>query len=281
MKKICCFLSAVICLICCFIFSAHQIQAATRFEVINVSDTAKRVGNVTFFSERLEDGGWRRVYYKVGNAKKRLSTDEKISTIIMTDGKKAYYSVIEDAGANYYETVFEKELSTGRTKKIFSLKDTDSFCFAGYYQGEIYYTKNLDPGTLCSYNLKTEKNKSLLSHVTSANQYGNVFLCIPYEGAGGPLEFQLYNAKTNKAKMLTKNMLRYQVIRKQIYYVDCVKEYGFNDYVCNVVSCDLNGKNKKILLKHQRIKGYIEKISSSYITYKDYDADKIYKIKYS
>lgn len=200
----------------------------------------------------------------------------------MTDGKIVYYSVANSSNMNEYctDTIYEKKLSTGQTRKLFSENNEYYFSFAGYYQGKIYYVKNLDPGTLCSYDLKTGKNKSLLKNVTGADQYGSVFLCTPYEGAGGPLKLQLFNIKTSKAKSMAETMLRYKVIKKQIYYVECTKEYDFNDYLCNVVRCDLNGKNKKILLKNHRIKGSVDKITSSYITYKNYDTNKTYKIEY-
>ena len=55
----------------------------------------------------------------------------------------------------------------------------------------------------------------------------------------------------------------------------------FNDYVCNVILCDMNGKNKKILLKNKRIAGIIEKITSSYITYQDYMTNKTYTYRFS
>ena len=61
---------------------------------------------------------------------------------------------------------------------------------------------------------------------------------------------------------------------------DSIEYISYDDYIGNVVRCDLNGKNKKVLLKNQRIKGYVDKITSSYITYKNYDTNKTYKIKY-
>lgn len=281
-QKICCFLLVVLCLLGIFTLTPNQAQAASKFTVANVTNTTKKVGNVTFSSQYSQtDSRWN-VYYKKGDKKELLTTQNGISTIIMTDGKVVYYSVANSSNMNENctDTIYEKKLSTGQTRKLFSVNNEYYFSFAGYYQGKIYYVKNLDPGILCTYDLKTGKNKSLLKNVTGADQYGSVFLCTPYEGAGGPLKLQLFNIKTNKEKSLTETMLRYKVIKKQIYYVECTKEYDFNDYLCNVVRCDLNGKNKKILLKNHRIKGSVDKITSSYITYKNYDTNKTYKIKY-
>lgn len=281
-QKICCSLLIISCLLGVFTLIPRQVYAATKFQVVNVTNTTKKVGDVTFSSQYSQTESSWKVYYKKGNKKELLTTLNGISTIIMTDGKIVYYSVANSSNMNEYctDTIYEKKLSTGQARKLFSINNEYYFDFAGYYQGNIYYVKNLDPGTLCSYNLKTGKNKSLLQNVTGVDQYGSVFLCTPYEGAGGPLNLQLFNIKTDKAKSLTETMLQYKVIKKKIYYVECTKEYDFNDYLCNVVRCDLNGKNKKVLLKNQRIKGYVDKITSSYITYKNYDTDKTYKIKY-
>lgn len=272
----------LLCLIGWFAIAPHQVQGASRFEVINVYDSVQKVGNVTFSSKQLEVGGWRQIYYKKGSVKKRLATDERISTIILTDGKKAYYSVQDSSGMDdcCSYTIYEKNLSTGNAKKIFSLSNIDYFNFEGYYQSKIYYVKELDPGTLCFYDLKTGKSKEVLSNVTGTQQYGNVFLCTPYEGAGGPLPLQIYNAKNNKAKLLTNNMIYYRVIDKKVYYVDCIEEYDFGNYLCNVVRCDLSGKNRRVVAQNQRIKGFIEKMTASYITYKDYDTGKSHKITY-
>ncbi|MBO5153078.1 MAG: hypothetical protein J6C00_01845 [Eubacterium sp.] len=286
--KISYLLLVITCLMGSFTLTPRQARAATKFQVVNVTNTTKKVGDVTFSSQYAQSDSRWNVYYKKGDKKELLTTQNGISTIIMTDGKIVYYSVANSSNMNEYctDTIYKKILSTGQTRKLFSVKNEYYFSFVGYYQEKIYYIKNLDPGTLCSYDLKTGKNKSLLKNVTGVDQYGSVFLCTPYEGGGGPFEFTTYNAKTNKSKILTKSMMNYKVIKKQVYYVEYVRSYDnseyilYNDYICNVVRCDLNGKNKKVLLKNQRIKGYVDKITSSYLTYKNYDSNKTYKIKY-
>ena len=281
-RKLSCFILVIAWIIGSFTLPPRQVHAATKFQVVNVTNITKKVGNVTFSSQYSQTDSRCNVYYKKGDKKELLTSLNGISTVIMTDGKIVYYTVSNSSNMNEYctDTIYEKKLSTGQTRKLFSVNNEYYFCFAGYYQGKIYYVKNLDPGTLCSYDLKTGKNKSLLKNVTGADQDGRGFLCTLYEGAGGPLKLQLFNIKTSKAKPLAETMLRYKVIKKQIYYVECTKEYDFNDYLCNVVRCDLNGKNKKILLKNLRIKGSVDKITSSYITYQNYDTNKTYKLKY-
>lgn len=231
------------------------------------------------------------VYYEKGGKTNLLTDEGGVSTIIMTDGKFVYYFVanrFEKSFYDYYEidTVYEKNMSTHATKEVFSIKTKDGIHFAGYYSGKIFYVKNIDPGTLCSYNLKTGKNRTLLRNVTNANQYGRVFLCNPYAGGGPPFKFFTYNAKSNKSRTLTKQLMCYRVIKKRIYFVEYVRSYdnsdyiSYDDYIGNVIRCDLNGKHKKILLKNQRIQGVVDKITSSYLTYKNSALDRSYKIYY-
>lgn len=286
-QKICCFLLVVSCLLGIFTLTPNQAQAASEFTVVNVTNTTKKVGNVTFSSQYSQtDNRWN-VYYKKGDKKELLTTQNGISTIIMTDGKIVYYSVANSSNMNEYctDTIYEKKLSTGQTRKLFSVNNEYYFSFAGYFQGKIYYVKNLDPGTLCSYDLKTGKNKTLLKNVTSAEQYKTVLFCMPYEGDMGPYVVRLYNIKSNKATLLSENLLRYCVKNNKIYYAEYVRKYDeqsyyMEDYYCNVIRCDMDGKNRKVLLKNQRIKGYVDKITSSYITYQNYDTNKTYTIKY-
>ena len=161
----------------------------------------------------------------------------------------------------------------------------------GIYKDKLFYIKGIDPGTLCSYDLKTGKKKKIMDNVTQAQQHGNVFLCTPYEGALGTSTLRAYDAKNNLKKTITKNKMSYQVIGSYLYYVEYVRAYDSNsqyenpeDYICKVVRCDLTGKNKKILLKNKRIRGYVSKITSTYIqyTYNDYsnDTQKVYTLKY-
>lgn len=170
-------------------------------------------------------------------------------------------------------------LSTGKSQHICSVSGVDYLEFAGIDSNNLYYVKDLDPGALYSYNFRTGLHKKLLDNVTGATQYGSIFLCTPYEGAGGPLQLQVYNTKTGHGKQISNGMIGYRVIKNKIYYVECVKENDFNDYVCSVIRCDMNGKHKKILLKNKKHIGVIQKITPSYIIYTD-NAYKTRKCKF-
>lgn len=110
-----------------------------------------------------------------------------------------------------------------------------------------------------------------------------------YEGDMGPTPLRVYDAKSNSKKTITKNKMSYRVISNKLYYVEYVRsdnsEYiNPEDYVCNVIRCDLTGKNNNVLLKNKRINGTVTKITKSYIQYTKYDYDndtkKVYTLKY-
>ena len=260
-------------LTCCILFwlSIFQcnVQAADKYQIINVTQEAHKVGNVKF-SAQYSDGKWH-VYYQKNNEKKKLISNMNSSTVLMTNGKNVYYQNEESTGYLYTGKIYKMNLSTGKSQHICSVSGVDYSEFAGIDSNNLYYVKDLDPGALYSYNFRTGLHKKLLDNVTGATQYGSVFLCTPYEGAGGPLQLQVYNTKTGHGKQISNGMIGYRVIKNKIYYVECIKDNDFNDYTCNVIRCDMNGKHKKILLKNRRM-GVIKKITSKYVTtYSDFD----------
>ena len=244
-------------------------QATDKYQIINVTQEAHKVGNVKF-SAQYSDGKWH-VYYQKNNEKKKLISNMNSSTVLMTNGKNVYYQNEESTGYLYTGKIYKMNLSTGKSQHICSVSGVDYSEFAGIDSNNLYYVKDLDPGALYSYNFRTGLHKKLLDNVTGATQYGSVFLCTPYEGAGGPLQLQVYNTKTGHGKQISNGMIGYRVIKNKIYYVECIKDNDFNDYTCNVIRCDMNGKHKKILLKNRRM-GVIKKITSKYVTtYSDFD----------
>lgn len=244
-----------------------NVQAADKYQIINVTEEVHKLGNV-MFSSQYSDGKWH-VYYQRNNGKKKLISNMDISTVLMTNGKYVYYQNLESTGYLYTGKIYKMNLSTGKSQYICSVSGIDYLEFAGIDAKQLYYVKNLDPGALYSYNFRTGSHKKLLDNVTGAAPYGSVFLCTPYEGVGGPLQLRVYNTKTGHSKLISNGMIGYRVIKNKIYYVECMKENDFNDYTCNVIRCDMNGKNKKILLKNKKHIGIIQKITPSYIIYQD------------
>ena len=282
-------IALLVILILATIYIPEGVNAATEYKVINLSEKHVSVGKVKFSSTRDADSGKVTIYYKTNNKTKILASEVGLDCVILTNGRYAYYIVADDE-TTY--SVFKKDIKTSSNKKLFSEKTSDfGMSLSGIYKNKLFYVKGIDPGTLCSYDLKSGKKKKIMENVTQAEQHGNVFLCTPYEGALGPSTLRAYDAKNNEKKTITKNKMSYQVIRNHLYYVEYVRAYDSNshyvnpeDYICKVVRCNLTGKNKKVLLKNKRIQGYVSKITSSYIEYTHYDysnnTQKVYRLKY-
>ena len=265
-----------------------KVDAATPYKLINLWDKKATVGGVKFSSKRENDTGKVTIYYKINNKTKVLVSGEGLGTTVLTNGRWVYYVATNDVSYNFYK----QDLRNGRKTKIFSEKSPDmSVELSGFYKNKLYYVNGIDPGTLCYFDLKSRKKKKVMNNVTLAEQYGSIFLCTPYEGDVGASSLRFYDAKSNSKKTITKNKMGYRVISKKLYYVEYIRAYDSNqeymdpeDYICNVVRCDLTGKNKKVLLKDKRINGYVSKITSSYIQYTNYDFDndtsKVYTLKY-
>ncbi len=48
---------------------------------------------------------------------------------------------------------------------------------------------------------------------------------------------------------------------------------NFEDCICDVVKCDLDGNNKETLLSNVRIHGFVSCITETYLEYSFYDND--------
>lgn len=107
-RKLSCFILVIAFLIGIFTITPNQTQAASKYKVVNVTNTTKKMGNVTFSSQfSTSDNRWY-VYYKKNDKKYLLTNKSDVSTIIMTDGKKVYYSVknrFEKSFDDYYELI--------------------------------------------------------------------------------------------------------------------------------------------------------------------------------
>lgn len=255
------------CVLFCMSIFQCNVQASEKYQIINVTQEAHKVGNV-MLSSQYSDGKWH-VYYQKNNGKKKLISNMDISTVLMTNGKYVYYQNFESTGYLHTGKIYKMNLSTGKSQHICSVSDIDYLKFAGVDAKQLYYVKNLDPGALYSYNFRTGSHTKLMDNVTDAAQYGNIILCTPYWGGCGTVTLRMYNTKTEQCKQLSNAIVNYRVVKNKIYYVECIQENDINDYTCNVIRCDMNGKNKKILLKNKKHIGVIQKITPSYITYTD------------
>lgn len=279
----------LISLILSTIFTPIKVEAATPYKLINLWEKKVTVGGVKFSSKTDADTGKVTIYYKTNNKTRVLASEERLDFNILTNGRWVYY-VVAASESSY--NIFKKDIKTGKKSKVFSEKSTEMWVsLCGLYKNKLYYVNGIDPGTLCSYDLKSGKKKKVMNNVTRAEQFENVFLCTPYEGDVGPTILRSYDAKHDLRKTITNNNMSYQVISNHLYYVEYVKAYDANldymdpvDYICNIVRCDLSGKNKKVLLKNKRINGSVIKITASYIQYMYYDIEndirKVYKLKY-
>ena len=265
-----------------------EIQAAENYKTVNLAQQGnQKVGKTEFYANYSNDAGRWNVYWK-NEEKGRIGVNQNVSPSIFTDGKIAYY-VVEQYDSTINKCVFYKiDLRSGKANKLFGVNSEEGGEIVGLYGNKIYCTIGIDPGKLYCYNLKTQKKKKVMNDVTIASMYGKYLVCQGYEGDPSPQKIRVYNMKNNNVKTLSKQLITYHIRGNKIYYAEYIKNYNktdfdgaYIDYYCNVICSNLDGTGKKVLLKNKRVKGQIEKITSSYFKYRDNnDWTKIKKVKW-
>lgn len=298
------FFSIFSTILCCIFFVPQEVHAADKFQLLTLREgEEKKVGDTVFSTKMASGGDWEldayyEIYYQKPTDSERHFLCKGEFTQIITDGETVYYVGRLNELKENYGRVYGIKVSDKEKKKIFTSKGVP--VFYGYYKHKIFYSLMTERGSeiLFCYDLKKEKKEQLLPNIGRIEQYGSIFLCTPtYMGEGDSVPFDLWlcNAKTNKTKRQTKYLLADKVIGNKIYYAELVKNCDStsdsmsngnhinvaNEFICNVIRCDLNGNHKQILLKNQRINGRIQDITSSHIVCcKLSDPEKTYKIKY-
>lgn len=125
----------------------------------------------------------------------------------------------------------------------------------------MYYVKGIDPGTFCSYTIRTNKKKIIKRNVTSAYQCKQYFYLMPYTGGGPTGWLRVYNSKNDKVKMISKRQMCYSVISDYLYYAE-IKEIRQEELgVCfniELKKCSLDGSSKIILIKNLNVQNIIQ-----------------------
>lgn len=278
-KKLTIFMACL--LLFCALFARNSVSAhaSADYKVIGTNpqyftEKDRTVGKATF--ELVENGGTGYLYVSKNGKRILLVSGTGLEGSILTNGTTVYYSKRMDSYPYIVSTVYGIQSLGEKSKKLFSVKDYTSISFYGYYSGKIYYGfGELDEEKVYSYSLKSGKKKKITEkNAAGVRQYGQYFYITPADGDYGPVTFRVYNAKTGKIKVVSKNMLNYNILFNYVYYVEA-KSSGVTSganrkiyYNVRVKKCKLNGSNKKTLVKDLRVTG-VEKISKNSITYFD------------
>ena len=205
------------------------------------------------------------------SGKKTVLVSKGQSGAILTNGKIVYYTVFHygnSADKNYVQ-VFSVKINGKERKNVFNDKKADNLELCGYYNGKIYYVKEIDPGYLYSYSIKEKKKKKLFNNVTIAEQHGQYFVNTPYKGDWGPGTLRVYDAKNNKSKVITKKVDIWRVIKGKIYFTEFKKidnKLKHNKFVFKCVN--LSGTKEEVLISEIDA-NYITKCNENTVWYVD------------
>lgn len=185
------------------------------------------------------------------------------------------YTVKQQYSPSYKATIYSQKAG-GSKKKLVTVSGSADLQYV--YNGNLYYEKdNIDDPAridLWAVNLKTAKTKKIAANATVSGHYGAYVVVRPNTGAAIPLECTVYNMKTGKSKVLSKNCIGANISQKKIYYAVTFGNQGTSGYKTRIYSCSLSGANPKAVSGYFTALNCI-KITSKYVQY--YKNGKTYK----
>ena len=181
-------------------------------------------------------------------------------------GNYTYTAIIQYSPA--YKTTIYSQKAGGSKKKLVTVPGSANLQYV--YDGNLYYQKDDidDPARidLWAVNLKTSKTKKIAANATVRAHYGAYVVVMPNTGAAVPLKCTVYNMKTGKFKVISKNCIGAGISAKKIYYAVTFGNPGASGYKTRIYSCTLSGANPKAVSGYFTAENCI-KITSKYVQY--------------
>lgn len=189
------------------------------------------------------------------------------------------YTVVNKYSSSKWKARIYSQKTGGAKKKLITVTGIVDLQYV--YNGNLYYEKdNTRDETvvdLWALNLKTGKTKMVVSNATVQAHYGAYAVLMPNTGAAVPLHCTVYNMKTGKSRVISKDCLGANISGKKIYYAETTgKPVGFA-YKTRIYSCSLSGSSKKAVSGYFKA-SYCNEITSKYVRY--YRSGKTYKYTY-
>lgn len=220
------------------------------------------------FIWRFKSGPTTLLVKKNGKEKKLVANDD-LGLSLVTNGSKIYYFTY------HYETqkanVYKMNIDGSKKTKVFSVKAKKGFDLAGLVGGKLYYKTGSEHGNLHYYTLKTKKHKVVIKDIERTRYKKNHFLLETIcDDNTYRRKISAYSVKTKKVKTISKNVYNYEILGNKIYYVEYKSAKktetpsGIN--TVTVKKCNLNGKNKKTLIKKLSMQR-INELKANSITY--------------
>lgn len=138
------------------------------------------------------------------------------------------------------------------------------------YNGNLYYeANNINDETvidLWALDTQTGETKKVVSNVTVQAQYGAYVVLMPNAGASMPLTCTVYNLKTGKSKVISKDCFGATISGKKIYYAQTFGHSSGWTYKTRIYCCSLSGTKKKAVSKYFT-SDYCYELTSKYVRY--------------
>lgn len=177
------------------------------------------------------------------------------------------YTVVNKYSSKWKARIYSQKTG-GAKKKLITVSGMVDLQYV--YNGNLYYEKdNVYDGTiidLWALNLKTGKTKMVVPNATVKAHYGAYVVLMPNTGAVVPLNCTVYNMKTGKSRVISKDCLEANISGKKIYYAVAFGNPSASGYKTRIYSCSLSGSGKKAVSKYFKAE-YCYEVTSKYVRY--------------
>ncbi len=180
----------------------------------------------------------------------------------LSDGSAVYYE--ESRSNSKYLYIYSVKIN-GKNRKLIGKVKEGAYINA-YYNGNLYVPGGLASAGKHTYrlNVKTKKVKCIIKNAVPFEQYKQYMLFCDNQLGG---KAYIYNCNTGKfIKFSNKCMCGLNFSAGKVYYAEKV-----NNTSVRIMSCSINGKNKRTLVKKLSADPYnVRKITSRYVYYIKY-----------
>lgn len=202
-------------------------------------------------------------------------TKSKLDAYIVTNGSDVFYSTSDSGNeGTVYRTTITAEGGNDGEQELFHTNIDIHFCLSGYYNGKLYYIKEIDPGTFYSYDLVTEEHQQLVENTTHAMRKNQYFYLTSYSGSAWyPGTLRVYDTEKGTTSVISDNFCLVGPVENaetHIYYIEYIGEPDIFSMPVSITvkRCLPDGSESETVIGELKVTS-IQEMTSDGITYMD------------
>lgn len=225
-------------------FQNSKAMAASKYVSNMATNTTVKVSGVTFITKQYQSGEeyFQKIIMKNNGKKKTIVTHA--SSAYVTNGKILYYVKKGKRLSDwqYYNTIYQYNILTGKSKKIISGRNYTVMGCSGQY---LYYGKDqeADGVQINALNINTKKKKYVVNYIGNIFVYKKKVIAVANTGDFSDVPIYSFNLDGSGKKKIADGVF-FKISNSKLYYYKVKYE---NKILYKKYSCALDGKKTKAL----------------------------------